>query len=95
MPRLGDRLEAPVRQDLTLVRLDEQHTLLAAADAVELGMCPQIEVCVIEAVVELAHPVYKTSAERRRSASRRRSIAHVQSGTVAGPAIFSLAVDRW
>ena len=40
--RLVGRREPPVRQQLVLVRLHPEHALLAAADAVELGVLAQV-----------------------------------------------------
>jgi hypothetical protein len=42
-PRDLRRLEAPERQELALVRLGDEHTLLAATDAVALGLFPEVD----------------------------------------------------
>ena len=42
-----------MRQDLALVRLDEENALLAPPDAIELGMLAKVYAPVIERVIEL------------------------------------------
>ena len=41
-----------MRQDLALVRLDEENALLASPDAIELGMLAEVDAPVIERVIE-------------------------------------------
>jgi hypothetical protein len=47
------RPEPPERQQLVLVGLDAQHALLAAADAVELGLGAQVERLEVESGVRV------------------------------------------
>jgi hypothetical protein len=42
-----------VRQDLALVRLDEENALLAPPDAIKLGMPAEVDAPVVERVIEL------------------------------------------
>jgi hypothetical protein len=45
-------LEAPVRQDLGLVRLDEEDALFPLPHPVQVRLLAQVEVFVVEGVVE-------------------------------------------
>ena len=53
-----------MRQNLALVRLDHQHTLLPFADPVQFRVGSQVEGLVVERVVELLHtgPLFARSA---------------------------------
>jgi hypothetical protein len=41
-------LESPVGQDLAFVRFDEEHPLLAAADAIQLRPLMEVDFCKVE-----------------------------------------------
>lgn len=62
-------LEAPVGQDLRLVRLDLQHALLAAADTIEVGPLAKIDRREVERVIKLLHgaPLDRLGPMRRRT----------------------------
>jgi len=53
LARYGGSAKAPVRQDLALVRLDEENALLAPPDAIKLGMPAEVDAPVVERVIEL------------------------------------------
>jgi hypothetical protein len=46
--RHSHRLESPMGQDLAFVRLDEQHSLLAAANAIQLRPLMEVDFCKVE-----------------------------------------------
>ena len=49
---LGDRLEFPVRQNLALVRFDQQHTLLALSNTVKFRVLAEVDGLELQCVVE-------------------------------------------